>query len=82
VIVGEPRAPILVRALRLEYVTVGWNVVEGVVALAAAAAAGSVALLGFGVDSFVESAWLILVWRLHAGRRAEDERVEQVERRA
>lgn len=36
------------RGLRLEYLTVGWNVVEGVVSVAAALAAGSVALLGFG----------------------------------
>ena len=81
---ATPRDTLLGRALRLEYLTVGWNVVEGIVALAAAAAAGSVALLGFGIDSFVESAsGLILVWRLHAERRAEDEaRVEHVERRA
>jgi divalent metal cation (Fe/Co/Zn/Cd) transporter len=78
------RAALLRRALRLEYLTVGWNIVEGLVALAAAAAAGSVALLGFGVDSFVECAsGLILVWRLQAERRAEDEeRIEHVERRA
>jgi hypothetical protein len=46
----------LAHALRLEYLTVGWNVVEGVVAVGAAVVAGSVALLGFGIDSFVESA--------------------------
>jgi divalent metal cation (Fe/Co/Zn/Cd) transporter len=79
---GRPH--LLARALRLEYVTVGWNVVEGVVAIAAALAAGSVALLGFGVDSFVESAsGSILIWRLLAERRATDEeRIEHVERRA
>ncbi len=78
------RAQLLSRGLRLEYLTVGWNVVEGLVAVAAALAAGSVALLGFGIDSFVETAsGLILVWRLHAERRAIDhERIEQVERRA
>ncbi len=80
----ERRAPLLRHALRLEYLTVGWNVVEGVVAIAAALAAGSVALLGFGVDSFVESAsGLVLLWRLHAERRAAShERIEQVEHRA
>ena len=78
------RPHLLVRALRLEYLTVGWNVVEGVIAIAAALAAGSVALLGFGVDSFVESAsGSILVWRLLAERRATDEeRIEHVEHRA
>jgi len=41
-----------VLSLRLEYLTVGWNVVEGLVSVAAALIAGSVALLGFGIDSF------------------------------
>ena len=45
----------------------GWNIVEGVVCVAAAVAASSVALLGFGIDSFVETAsGLIVIWRLHA----------------
>jgi divalent metal cation (Fe/Co/Zn/Cd) transporter len=79
---GRPR--LLARALRLEYLTVGWNVVEGVIAIAAALAAGSVALLGFGIDSFVESAsGSVLIWRLLAERRATaPERIEHVERRA
>jgi divalent metal cation (Fe/Co/Zn/Cd) transporter len=78
------RAALLRRALRLEYLTVGWNIVEGLVAIAAALASGSVALLGFGVDSFVESAsGAVLIWRLQAERRATShERVEHVERRA
>lgn len=81
---AQDRPRLLARALRLEYLTVGWNVVEGVVAIAAALASGSVALLGFGIDSFVESAsGSVLIWRLHAERRATDEeRIEQVERRA
>jgi cation diffusion facilitator family transporter len=80
----ESRGDQLRRALRLEYVTVGWNLVEGVVAVAAALAAGSVALLGFGVDSFVESAsGTVLIWRLLAERRAVDqEHIERIERRA
>lgn len=47
-------------------------------------AAGSVALIGFGIDSFVESAsGSVLIWRLDAERRSsDDERIEQVERRA
>jgi divalent metal cation (Fe/Co/Zn/Cd) transporter len=78
------RSRLLVRGLRLEYLTVGWNVVEGIVAIAAALAAGSVALLGFGIDSFVETAsGLIIVWRLMAEQRGADtERTEAVERRA
>ena len=78
------RPSLLRQALRLEYLTVGWNVVEGVIAVSAALAAGSVALLGFGIDSFVEStSGSILVWRLLAERRSTDhERIEAVERRA
>ena len=78
------RSRLLVRGLRLEYLTVGWNVVEGTVAIAAALAAGSVALLGFGIDSFVETAsGLIIIWRLMAERHAVDhERIETVESRA
>ena len=78
------RASAVRTALRLEYLTVGWNVVEGVVAIAAALAAGSVALLGFGVDSFVECAsGLVLLWRLGAERRGIDEEaIERLDRRA
>ena len=81
-IVTRPR--LLARGLRLAYLTVGWNIVEGFVAIGAALAAGSVALLGFGIDSFVETAsGLIMIWRLMAERQAVDhERIETVERRA
>ena len=78
------RSSLLARGLRLEYLTVGWNLVEGVIAISAALAAGSVALLGFGIDSFVEStSGGILIWRLLAERGTTDlERIETVERRA
>jgi len=53
------------RALRLEYFTVGWNVLEAVVAIAAGAAASSIALIGFGLDSIIETAsGVALLWRL------------------
>ena len=78
------RSTHLRRALRLEYVTVGWNMLEGLVAVTAAVAAGSVALLGFGIDSFVESAsGLVLVWRLRAESAGHaHEEVERLDRRA
>ncbi len=80
----SPRADLLRRGLRLEYFTVGWNVIEGVVSVAAALMAGSVALLGFGIDSFVETtSGLILIWRLRAERRARDpEEIERLDQRA
>ena len=73
------------RGLRLEYLTVGWNVVEGVVAVGAGLAAGSIALIGFGVDSLVETvSGTILIWRLAAERRADrnDEALQSAEERA
>ena len=78
------RSTVLRHALRLEYLTVGWNVVEGIVAISAALLAGSVALFGFGVHSFVESAsGGVLVWRLLAERSGgAGEDVERLERRA
>ncbi len=82
---GEERRQLLQRALGLEYLTVGWNLVEGVVAVTAALAAGSVALLGFGIDSFVESSSAaVLIWRLAAegaGTRSGCE-IERIEERA
>lgn len=55
------------RALALAGLTIAWNVVEAVVAIAAGIAAGSIALVGFGFDSTVEvlSAWVV-VWQLRA----------------
>jgi divalent metal cation (Fe/Co/Zn/Cd) transporter len=79
------RPQLLRRGIRLEYVTVGWNIVEGVVAIGAGMAAGSVALIGFGIDSFVESiSGSVLIWRLRAETvgGADEERIEAVERRA
>jgi len=61
---------------RLEYFTITWNVLEGVVSIAAGVLAGSTALVGFGVDSAIESAsGAVLLWRLrsdecHAEREA------------
>ncbi len=78
------RTPLLRWALLLAIATVGWNIVEGLVAIAAGTAASSIAMLGFGIDSFVETAsGAVLAWRLRAELRARSpERAEQVERRA
>jgi divalent metal cation (Fe/Co/Zn/Cd) transporter len=78
----ETRSLLVRRATRLGWFTVGWNVAEGVIAISAALAAGSQALLGFGLDSGIESiSASILLWRLYAEHRDPD-RVEHVERRA
>jgi cation diffusion facilitator family transporter len=81
--VDRPR--LLRRGLRLEYLTVAWNVVEGLIAVGAGIAAGSIALIGFGIDSFVETiSGAVLIWRLSAEARGnlDDEAVERVEERA
>ncbi|HLL73651.1 MAG TPA: cation transporter [Pyrinomonadaceae bacterium] len=72
------RESYVVRGRRLEYLTVGWNLCEGAIAVAAGAAAGSTALVGFGLDSFIEStSGGVLIWRLrHAGEG--DERRERI----
>jgi len=78
------RTVVIGRALRLEYLTVCWNLIEAGVGVAAALASGSVALLGFGLDSFVESAsGGVLIWRLMAERRtANAEAIERLDRTA
>src|SRR5215475_1512754 len=62
---------------RLEYFTLGWNLTEAVVGIGAGIIAGSIALIGFGVDSIIESfSGGILLWRLQS--RQADERREQI----
>ena len=66
---GERDAAVA-RARRLNQVSLAWNLAEGIVAVIAGLAAGSVSLVGFGIDSGIEvSAALILAWRLHQERR-------------
>jgi divalent metal cation (Fe/Co/Zn/Cd) transporter len=73
--------PVLVRrALRLNYLTLGYNSLEAVIAITAGVVAGSVALVGFGADSVIEvTASLTALWRIRSD--AEDVR-EAAERRA
>lgn len=53
------------RGKRLEYFTIGWNTLEGLVAVVAGALAGSISLLGFGIDSFIEvTSGTVLLWRM------------------
>jgi divalent metal cation (Fe/Co/Zn/Cd) transporter len=74
------RVALLRRGVRFEAASVAWNVAEGVIAVAAGLSASSVVLIGFGIDSFVETASAAVVgWRLRA-ELAHDLDVERVER--
>ena len=68
------------RGKRLEYATVVYNSLEGLVGIAAGLAAGSIALVGFGFDSAIEViSGAVLLWRLQADiDHARRERVEFV----
>ena len=58
---------------RLEYFTLGWNLTEAAVAIGAGLFAGSIALIGFGVDSLIESlSGGILLWRLQHDTDSEN----------
>jgi divalent metal cation (Fe/Co/Zn/Cd) transporter len=82
---AAPRSALLRRGLLLEYLTVGWNIGEGVVGVVSGLVAGSPALIGFGVDSFVESvSGAALIWRLRSeiGGDLDGDAIDRVERRA
>jgi hypothetical protein len=79
------RPALIRRGLLLEYLTVGWNVVEGLVAVVAGVASGSIALIAFGIDSVVEMiSGVVLIWRLRTEEHGELDQagIERVERRA
>ena len=68
------------RGRRLEYFTIAWNSLEGLIAVAAGVIAGSVSLVGFGVDSFIEvTSGAALLWRMSVDAQEDDrERIEKV----
>jgi divalent metal cation (Fe/Co/Zn/Cd) transporter len=59
------RSAAVLRGRRLEYFTVVWNTLEGAVAIVAGIVAGSISLVGFGIDSFIEvTSGSVLLWRM------------------
>jgi fructosamine-3-kinase len=61
------------RALRLEYLTIGWNLGEAVLTIGLGIAAASLALVGFGTDSIIEVfASVVVVWHLAPGQRVDN----------
>lgn len=75
------RAAHVQSGVNLEYFTVAWNLLEAAVALVSGAVAGSIALIGFGLDSLIEvSSGGVLLWRLHSDH--DHARREAIEGRA
>ena len=69
---GVKRADVMTRGRRLEYLTIGWNLLEAVVAIGGGVIAGSSALIGFGFDSIIEStSGCALLWRLRSDEDGE-----------
>ncbi len=69
VAVPAPTSALVARGRALAWLTIGWNSVEGIVGIAAGVVAGSIALVGFGVDSYVEVfAGATILWRLSKER--------------
>ena len=74
------RTRLVKRGRYLEYFTIGYNSLEGLIAIGAGVLAGSIALVGFGFDSLIEvTSGAVLLWRLHADvDEARRERVEAI----
>jgi divalent metal cation (Fe/Co/Zn/Cd) transporter len=76
---ADERDTLVRRAKLLAWVGVGWHGIEAAIAIAAGIVAGSIALIGFGADSLIESvAGIVLLWRFAASRSSS----EDAERRA
>jgi divalent metal cation (Fe/Co/Zn/Cd) transporter len=74
------RHQLVCRGERLEYFTIVWNSLEGLVSIVAGMIAGSVSLVGFGLDSLIEvTSGAALLWRLH--HDIDPARRERIERK-
>src|SRR5881396_1706890 len=83
---GAPsdRVSITRRGRRLQYLTIAWNSAEFVIAIVAGVTSGSIALVGFGLDSAIEvTSSVAALWRLgrdddHAARERAERRVLRI----
>jgi divalent metal cation (Fe/Co/Zn/Cd) transporter len=76
-----PRQDLIRQAFLLEYATIAWMVIEAAVAISSGAAAASVSLLAFGIDSLIELASAcVLIWRLTVELRRGQVFAERAER--
>ena len=80
IVVDVNRSELVRRGRYLEYFTIGYNSLEGLIAVSAGLLAGSIALVGFGFDSLIEvTSGAVLLWRLYADvDEARRERVEAI----
>jgi divalent metal cation (Fe/Co/Zn/Cd) transporter len=78
--ISAMRTDLIQRGERLEYFTTLWNRVEALLSVGAGIAAGSIALVGFGLDSFIEViSGSALLWRMKADRKVDQrERAERI----
>ena len=75
------RTAVVRHGRRLEYFTIAWNALEGLVAIVAGAIAGSISLVGFGIDSFIEvTTGSVLLWRMSVDAQVQHRELN--ERRA
>ena len=76
-------SPLHKKALSLSYFTVGYNIIEGIVSILAGLLANSIALVGFGLDSFVESlSGSVMIWRFRKHEQMSEEEEERIEDKA
>lgn len=79
----KDRSVLSKKALYLSYFTVGYNLLEGIVSVLAGQLAGSIALLGFGLDSFVEClSGGIMIWRFRKHSELSHDEEEKIEAKA
>jgi divalent metal cation (Fe/Co/Zn/Cd) transporter len=70
------------RAIELSLLSVGWNTIVGIAAVATALVTGSLALIGFGINAVVDSSVsVLLIWRFRAEERGHAERAARAEER-
>ena len=71
------------KGLHLEYFTVAYNIIEAVVSIVFGSIANSMALVGFGLDSIVESlSGSVMIWRLSQHNKISEEEEERIEKKA
>jgi len=78
---ADHRAALVRRARALAWLGIGWHVVEAAIAILAGVAASSIALIGFGADSLIESvAGFIVLWRFATARASSADAERRAQR--